>query len=154
MVWLRFTYEQLPNFCFWCGVLGHGHKDCNMWPPVKDKVDCGGLPYGNWLRAGSATGNTEASSSKQCPTAPNHQHPPPQDFQAEVNSPTATLLAAHASMTETYHVRERQGQPAKHFSGKVVGSEIFHERGKNRENTKSPADLSFESDKVERIDGP
>lgn len=27
-VWIRFTYERLPNLYFWCGILGHSQKKC------------------------------------------------------------------------------------------------------------------------------
>ncbi|XP_012834055.1 PREDICTED: uncharacterized protein LOC105954917 [Erythranthe guttata] len=49
--WISFTYERLPNFCFLCGVLGHGENRCptryeeNFVDPGTD------LPYGTWLRA-------------------------------------------------------------------------------------------------------
>jgi hypothetical protein len=29
--WVSFKYEQLPNFCYWCGKLTHGDKDCPLW---------------------------------------------------------------------------------------------------------------------------
>lgn len=29
--WVSFQYERLPNLCFWCGLLLHGDKDCEIW---------------------------------------------------------------------------------------------------------------------------
>lgn len=29
--WVSFKYERLPNFCFWCGRLTHGDKNCDLW---------------------------------------------------------------------------------------------------------------------------
>ncbi|XP_012837518.1 PREDICTED: uncharacterized protein LOC105958060 [Erythranthe guttata] len=50
-VWVTVTYERLPNFCFLCGILGHGAGKC----PLRYEegfIDPGeNLPYGTWLRA-------------------------------------------------------------------------------------------------------
>ena len=29
--WVVFKYKRLPNFCFWCGRLSHGDRDCSLW---------------------------------------------------------------------------------------------------------------------------
>lgn len=31
LVWITFSYERLLDFCYWCGIMGHGHKDCDQW---------------------------------------------------------------------------------------------------------------------------
>lgn len=31
LVWVRFSYERLPNFCYRCGLSSHGHLDCDKW---------------------------------------------------------------------------------------------------------------------------
>ncbi|KAK4428993.1 hypothetical protein Salat_1199300 [Sesamum alatum] len=48
---LTFTYERLPNFCYWCGQLGHIMKfcECQHEPGFDDKQDP--FPFGPWLRA-------------------------------------------------------------------------------------------------------
>nr|POE61800.1 uncharacterized protein CFP56_59514 [Quercus suber] len=28
--WVAFQYERLPNLCFWCGMLSHDDKDCEI----------------------------------------------------------------------------------------------------------------------------
>lgn len=51
--WIEFKYEQLPNFCYYCGLIGHSEKMC-----LKRKQDVDGKcvlyeQFGGWLRAGS-----------------------------------------------------------------------------------------------------
>lgn len=29
--WVGLKYERLPNFCYWCGSVGHGNRDCEVW---------------------------------------------------------------------------------------------------------------------------
>lgn len=33
--WVNFKYEKLPNFCFFCGVIGHAEKFCLKFPDKK-----------------------------------------------------------------------------------------------------------------------
>ncbi|XBH97522.1 hypothetical protein VPH35_127179 [Triticum aestivum] len=45
MLWCRFEYEYLPDFCYTCGVIGHGEKECKL------RVKKGEAPqFGPWLR--------------------------------------------------------------------------------------------------------
>ena len=50
-MWVTFKYEQLPTFCFDCGVMGHDNKHCHM---KRDRQN-GNPPYGDWVRAGGAS---------------------------------------------------------------------------------------------------
>lgn len=46
---INFKYENVPIFCFICGVLGHSEKFCNrlfVTPENETKE-----PYGDWMRA-------------------------------------------------------------------------------------------------------
>lgn len=47
--WINFKYENVPLFCFICGVLGHGEKICNqLFEKAESEIT---RPYGVWMRA-------------------------------------------------------------------------------------------------------
>ncbi|KAK4420438.1 hypothetical protein Salat_1994100 [Sesamum alatum] len=48
---VTFSYKRLPNFCYWCGQLGHIMKfcDCQYKPGFDEKQDP--LSFGSWLCA-------------------------------------------------------------------------------------------------------
>ena len=37
--WITFKYERLPNFCYHCGLLNHGLKDCEERNGVDEELD-------------------------------------------------------------------------------------------------------------------
>lgn len=40
-------YEQLPTFCFLCGLIGHRHRNC---PKAKGNYpDVNAMEYGSWM---------------------------------------------------------------------------------------------------------
>lgn len=47
----RFKYKRLPNFCFWCGRLTHGNKDCPLWIQSRGTLKSEGRQFGPSLRA-------------------------------------------------------------------------------------------------------
>ena len=47
--WISFKYERLPNFCYHCGLLSHGLKDCEEMNGVDEQLDLSKLQYGVWL---------------------------------------------------------------------------------------------------------
>ena len=49
--WISFKYERLPIFCYWCGCLTHGDKDCEVWLKNKGVMRREDQQYGAWLRA-------------------------------------------------------------------------------------------------------
>lgn len=73
--WIVFKYENVPNFCFICGLLGHSDKFCGRLfdTPENEIVK----PYGTWMRASFhrqtkligakwlRTGNEEDDRNKQ-----------------------------------------------------------------------------------------
>ena len=46
-------YERLPNFCYWCGRVTHGERDCEVWLRGWGKLSRDDQQYGEWLRAES-----------------------------------------------------------------------------------------------------
>lgn len=53
--WIPATYERLSSFCYWCGRLGHNHKDCEILLDREninnEEIEVGDLPYRDWMRA-------------------------------------------------------------------------------------------------------
>lgn len=45
LLWCRFEYEYMPDFCYTCGVIRHGEKECRLKPPKGEAPQ-----YGPWLR--------------------------------------------------------------------------------------------------------
>ena len=48
--WVYFKYERLPNFCYRCGMVDHGEKECLEQAPVEESGEKGNAQYGPWLR--------------------------------------------------------------------------------------------------------
>lgn len=47
--WIMFKYENVPTFCFICGLLGHSEKYCSiLFEKPEDEII---KPYGVWMRA-------------------------------------------------------------------------------------------------------
>uniref|UniRef100_A0A803PZ04 Reverse transcriptase domain-containing protein n=1 Tax=Cannabis sativa TaxID=3483 RepID=A0A803PZ04_CANSA len=44
--WLEFRYENLPTFCFHCGILGHPFDKCKAFLELVDNGEDPDLPYG------------------------------------------------------------------------------------------------------------
>ena len=53
MGWVGLKYERLPNFCYWCGQVNHGERECEMWLHNKGRLRKEDQQYGKWLRADS-----------------------------------------------------------------------------------------------------
>lgn len=60
--WINFRYERLPNFCYSCGMLSHGIKECpegtaNAYQNAEE------FQYGAWMRGEPIRrGNKESNS--------------------------------------------------------------------------------------------
>lgn len=49
--WVRFKYERLPNLCYWCGLLTHNDKDCDLWVQSSGNLTEQDQQFDGWLRA-------------------------------------------------------------------------------------------------------
>lgn len=48
-LWITFKYENVPTFCFICGLVGHSEKFCNkLFDTPEEEI---ARPYGAWMRA-------------------------------------------------------------------------------------------------------
>lgn len=47
--WVNFKYENVPNFCFICGIVGHSERFCSqLFEKSEEEIM---KPYGSWMRA-------------------------------------------------------------------------------------------------------
>ena len=53
MGWVGLKYERLPNYCYWCGHVSYGEKDCEMWLRNKGRLHKEDQQYGEWLQVDS-----------------------------------------------------------------------------------------------------
>ncbi|XP_042944768.1 uncharacterized protein LOC122278651 [Carya illinoinensis] len=56
--WVRFSYERLPNLCYFCGVLGHTVQECEKSPVGESSEQ---LQYGEWMRAAFGSNRREGT---------------------------------------------------------------------------------------------
>ncbi|GKB38820.1 reverse transcriptase, partial [Tanacetum coccineum] len=51
---VNIQYEKLPNYCYWCGLLGHTEKECLVKPLEMDGKTFKDWPFHEHLRASNA----------------------------------------------------------------------------------------------------
>ena len=49
--WIYFSYERLPNICYWCGRFTHDDKECLVWLQSKGSIVVEDQQFGAWLQA-------------------------------------------------------------------------------------------------------
>ena len=49
--WISFSYELLPNICYWCGRFTHDDKECSIWLQSKGSIAVEDQWFGTWLQA-------------------------------------------------------------------------------------------------------
>lgn len=47
--WIQFAYEKLVEFCYGCGIIGHGKSNCSTSNAHGNRIE--GTQYGPWLKA-------------------------------------------------------------------------------------------------------
>ncbi|KAK4412450.1 hypothetical protein Salat_2892100 [Sesamum alatum] len=98
---ISFTYERLPNFCYWCGRLGHITKLCDSQyeEGFNDKQEH--LPFGPWLQASTPSILRSRGLMPPAPRTPflsaTHTPPPPQ------NTPLWAAIVTFRSTKNLYH---------------------------------------------------
>ncbi len=48
--WVSLKYERLPTFCYWCGMISHGDRDCEVWLKSRGTLSSESQQYGPWMR--------------------------------------------------------------------------------------------------------
>ena len=106
--WVSFKYERLPNFCYQCGLLTHGDKDCleTSKRPYTGSPDQ--AQFGPWLRA-----DLEKSHRKSWVTVEGRrnpfQRPPPPDKDTQ-ESPAARMPMRKPAGTEDSDMETEENQ--------------------------------------------
>ena len=59
--WLKFKYERLAMFCYFCGYVGHDLKHCAGFFAMEKNGATMELQYGDWLKA---VGGRQRSTSQ------------------------------------------------------------------------------------------
>lgn len=131
--WIPATYERLPSFCYWCGKLGHNHKDCEKLLEKEESegtVDVEKLPYGDWLRSSPmkiSQGQTNSNSTNReelrkslFPTPPQHTKADVQQTNEEYQSTEQQVSELLTSLKRVEVSGRQGGSQEKQGSGEIT----------------------------------
>lgn len=106
--WVSFKYERLPNFCYQCGLLTHGDKDCSETSKRPYTGSPDQAQFGPWLQA-----DLEKSHRKSWVTVEGRrnpfQRPPPPDKDTQ-ESPAARMPMRKPAGTEDSDMETEENQ--------------------------------------------
>ena len=139
--WIAFKYERLPNFCYRCGLLNHGLRDCPKGK-MEHGLESAPFQYGAWLRGevprkgGNEIGKAGHEDKWQTRGGPAKegenrgvlaQHAPEMSL-VNVQSPDSTLPhlgGKERGADQSVGDRESQKQRKDHGKGKeAIASEL------------------------------
>uniref|UniRef100_A0A2N9F8H0 Reverse transcriptase domain-containing protein n=1 Tax=Fagus sylvatica TaxID=28930 RepID=A0A2N9F8H0_FAGSY len=83
--------RRLPNFCYWCGGVTHGEKDCSVWLANINSIQPTDQQFGPWLRATSEKGlrHTTVTVEGHCrPTTTRDGHDNREGVEESFEDPT------------------------------------------------------------------
>lgn len=60
--WVDFKYEQLPSFCFYCGLIGHQERLCDTKLFDSNTNNICEDQYGSWLRTSIPKGDKKKTN--------------------------------------------------------------------------------------------
>ena len=70
--WVSFKYERLPVFCYWCGIICHVDRDCELWLKSRGTLSPELQQYGPWLRGEVVRSFRRAGDDSRGPSHPHH----------------------------------------------------------------------------------
>lgn len=96
---ISLKYERLPDFCFFCGIIGHTLKDCDNRVLSNSHMN-DLLEYGNWLRA--LPSSTPFASNRRSSRPPDNTTPSSHTNQPTTHNPPSFFETPLQTATETY----------------------------------------------------
>ncbi|XP_062075810.1 uncharacterized protein LOC133779929 [Humulus lupulus] len=87
-VWVNFKYENIPTFCFVCGLIGHAEKFCprRFEVPEYDILQ----PYGEWMRAPFRR-QPKPIGAQWLRSSPKQDEPPPSSSHMPQSAPGTSI---------------------------------------------------------------